>query len=831
MEEVILILIKRFILIIMLTLMCVQTWAADFIPSKSAALKTIEWSSPAMKKRFSGFFKDLINKPYDALTLKIQLDQVAKELFTNGYFSAEVKPDLSGNDNEVNVKITIVLHERINFEFIGNTVFSHQELHAKILDKIKNEFSKIDVQNLADFISDQYEDAGFYQTSVTYYQNQGADLEKTPVTNYFFVINEGIKIKIRDVIYRGNLYLKNEDIQKVQDKTGTALAKGGYYDRKYFDEFSDILKKEYLSRGFVFVEISKPRIMTNDDDDSVTIEYGITEKQQVMLRRITFDQIPENLIAKVKESLTNKEGAPVNIPELENDLRKMIIYFQSEGYYFATITNLNANSLLVYDKSYVFVELHPEISLERQICYNEAIINGNLKTKSEVISREIEKRDFFTSHEMSIVKGDLITPDKLESLRQRLSGLNLFSSLRITPYMMYEVENIGCAKTNLVIQVKEKDFGLVEVAPGYRTDLGEKLSTGVTYNNLLGTNKSISLRLQGNLRTNLDGFDDKRRSEDKNLFEYLARASFTEPYLFHQYLKTQVEFEVSSEYQRIRFYGFDADVLRLSPQFSKTFTKWFSASVRYQYEKIVQFDATELKDNDNFNIGGITPTLTFDFRDDPINPRKGAFFTLSSEWANSNFGSMKQTDLEVNFIKVISRNRFYIPVGDFTLALSLAAGYQKNFAEDILKDSNGNPILNANGVPKTHGYIPSIKVFRLDGYDEIRGYDDGEINRLLNGTPIGEVIVQNEAYFTAFKFEPRYNITDAVQVGVFFDAGRVFVDNFKPTKLRTSIGAGLKYLTPVGSLDFDYGFKLQRKTYPDQNRDSVGRFHLSIGFF
>ncbi|MBC7713917.1 MAG: BamA/TamA family outer membrane protein [Rhizobacter sp.] len=822
---------KRFILIILVMFVCAQTWAAEFIPSKNANLKTIAWSTPAMKKRFGGFFKDLINKPYDALTLKIQLDTVTKELFTNGYFSAEVKPEISGNDNEVNVKINIVLHERINFEFRGNTVFSHQELRTKILDKIKNEFGKIDVQNLADFISDRYEDAGFYQTTVTYYQNQGADLEKTPVTNYFFVISEGIKIKIRDIIYRGNSYLKNGDIQKVLDKTGTPLAKGGWYDRKYFDEFSDILKKEYLSHGFVFVEISRPRVVTNDEDDSVTIEYGITEKQQVLLKQITFAQVPENLASKVKDKLVNKEGQPVNIPELENDLRKMIIYFQSEGYYFASITNLNSSTLLVYDKSYAFVELHPEISLDRQICFNEAIINGNVKTKSEVISREIAKRDFFTSHEMSIVQGDLITPEKLESLRQRLSGLNLFSSLRITPYMMYEAENTGCAKTNLVIQVKEKDFGLIEIAPGYRTDLGKKLSTGVTYNNLFGTNKSLSLRLQGNLRDNLTGFDDRRRNEDKNLFEYLTRASFTEPYLFHDYLKTQLEFEVSTEYQRIRFYGFDADVLRLSPQFSKTFTKWFSASVRYQYEKIVQFDATESKDNDNFNIGGVTPTLTFDFRDDPINPRKGAFFTLSSEWANSNFGSMKQADLEVNFIKLISRNRFYIPMGDFTLALSLAAGYQKNFAEDVLKDGTGKVILNANGVPKTRGYIPSIKVFRLDGYDEIRGYDDGEINRLLNGTPIGEIIVQNEAYFTALKFEPRYNITDAIQLGVFFDAGRVFVDNFEPTKLRTSVGAGLKYLTPVGSLDFDYGFKLQRKTYPDQSRDSVGRFHLSIGFF
>lgn len=135
------------------------------------------------------------------------------------------------------------------------------------------------------------------------------------------------------------------------------------------------------------------------------------------------------------------------------------------------------------------------------------------------------------------------------------------------------------------------------------------------------------------------------------------------------------------------------------------------------------------------------------------------------------------------------------------------------------------------GSKKREATFQASKFFRLDGYDEIRGFDEGEINRLADGTPIGDVVVQKEAYFTALKFEPRYNLSDSVKIGIFFDAGRVYVADFQPTKLRTSVGVGLKYVTPVGSLDFDYGFKLQRKTYPDQNRDSVGRFHLSIGFF
>lgn len=812
---------KKLFLVLLFCMFSLHTLNAEEITvPKGTILTRVQFKDEELRKRFIGYFKDVVKKPYDNLTLKIQVDQIYKELFAAGYFHAVVKPNLIVANDKVTAEIVIEHNERINFSFQGNKILTHQELRNKLLEKIKNEFGKADINSLATFISEEYEGVGFYQTSVKTYQDEGLDLDKKKVVNYYFVIDEGVKINVREIVYRGNSYLKQKDIEEIFNKNATSLAKGRYYDKKFFDEFSDILKKEYLSRGFVFVEISKPRVVTSEEDGSVSIEYGISEKQQVILKNISFQKIPDGLKDGAKQSLVNKEGSPINIVELESDLRKMIIYFQSEGYYFATIANLNANNLLVYDKSYAHVDLNPEIALDRQICFNEAIVNGNIETNTRVINREIELK-----------QGELITPAKLEVLRQKLSGLNLFSSLRITPYMMYEEEVTGCPKTNLVIQVKEKDFGLIEVAPGFRTDLGAKLSTGITYNNIGGMNRSASLRLQGNRRFNLDGFDEARRLEKKDLLEYSIKASFVEPYVFHNMLKTQLEFETSATYQRIRFTGFDADILRISPQFSKTFTKWFSSSVRYQYEKIVQFGATELKDNDNFKIGGITPTVTFDFRDDVINPRKGAFFTLSSEWANSNFGSMKQSDLEVNFIKVINRNRFYYPVGDFTLALSVAMGYQKNFADDALKDGNGNTILNDNGEAKTRGYIPSIKVFRLDGYDEIRGYDEGEINRLMDGTPLGKVIVQKEAYFTALKLEPRYDITDNIRVGVFFDAGRVYVGDFEPTKLRTSVGAGFKYLTPVGSLDFDYGFKLQRKTNPDQRRDSVGRFHLSIGFF
>ena len=132
---------------------------------------------------------------------------------------------------------------------------------------------------------------------------------------------------------------------------------------------------------------------------------------------------------------------------------------------------------------------------------------------------------------------------------------------------------------------------------------------------------------------------------------------------------------------------------------------------------------------------------------------------------------------------------------------------------------------------KEDGYIPNIKVFRLNGVDVVRGYEDDEINRLPSGKPISEVQVDEKAYMAVLKLEPRFFLSDSSMFGLFYDTGRVFVGDYDTSQLRSSVGFTFKYLTPVGSLDFDYGIKLLRKRDEDGSLESPGRLHLSIGFF
>ena len=248
--------------------------------------------------------------------------------------------------------------------------------------------------------------------------------------------------------------------------------------------------------------------------------------------------------------------------------------------------------------------------------------------------------------------------------------------------------------------------------------------------------------------------------------------------------------------------------------------------MRYQLETISQTDATEDKDSGYFRIGGVTPSLSFDFRDDKLNPRKGYYFGVSCEFANPAFFSMNKEDVEINFYKLTLRNKGYLPYKNMVFALFLSGGVEENLTKKKY-------YYGAHGEKLVRGYIPSVKVFRLNGVDIVRGFDDNEINRIeMDGNPdISELQIDDKVYFVNLKFEPRYYINDNVVAGVFFDAGKLYVNHFKPFNLRTSIGGAFKFLTPIGSLNFDYGVKFRRISYPGEGKDSFGRIHLSIGYF
>lgn len=777
----------------------------------------------------------LKKKPWNLVNIKIEFDSLTRDLFGRGYFSSNLKLKETEADNGFrDLVVEVEAGVLFNFDFKGNRIISRGEIINSIKEFLLNNFEEVEPQLLSEAINNIYKSKGVYKTLIDYRTEEGKTKSGDSFRNIYFNIREGSKIPVKELSFDGVNGVPLAEVRDYFYENSSDLSGRDFLDTKFINDFPSVLKRFYLRRGFLFVEISKPIITFSPDKKFCTVKYIVNERQQSILTDIVFPNVEKELKDLIIPELTNKVGLPLNIVDLEEDLNKSLSVVRDHGYYFARIKELEPSKVLEHEANFNKSKIKVDFELGKKTRYEKVMVSGTNVTKPKVITREIK-----------LEKGDLINPFKIQEIKNDVIALGLFSQVKITPFVTNRDSKEKDYFVNLLIQVTEKDFGSGEVAPGYRTDLGYKVSTKIAYNNLLGLNHSASIRAQTNIRDNLNSLDAPRKEQNKNLQEFLVRVNYSWPYAFPSrwswFHDTNLSF--SPSYEQRRLFSFDAQIFKTSATLNKDLYTFvteginkrkykLTGSVKYQYETIRQFNASSEDNEGKFNIGGITPSINFDMRDNAVNPRSGAFFGLSMEFANPIFGSLDRDDLEINFWKFVSRNKFYYPVSNaWTLALSVSTGVQKNLETQILTDSSGNIQYNENGIPETRGFIPSIKVFRLDGPDAVRGFATSEINRLDSGIDISQNRIQNKAFFVNMKFEPRFSLNDSVIMGPFFDAGRIYVNNYKPLDLRTSAGVTLKFVTPAGTLDFDYGVKIKRRRLADGGREGFGRFHLSIGFF
>ena len=108
------------------------------------------------------------------------------------------------------------------------------------------------------------------------------------------------------------------------------------------------------------------------------------------------------------------------------------------------------------------------------------------------------------------------------------------------------------------------------------------------------------------------------------------------------------------------------------------------------------------------------------------------------------------------------------------------------------------------GIQPNESGVPFFKRYFLGGSTTLRGWGRFEVSPLANGEVIGGL-----GYFDS-SVELRFPIRGKFSGVVFGDGGQVtetaWDDNM--FHLRTDVGLGLRYLTPIGPLRIDVGYQL-----------------------
>ncbi len=459
---------------------------------------------------------------------------------------------------------------------------------------------------------------------------------------------------------------------------------------------------------------------------------------------------------------------PTGSPYVEGRFRAaraaLLEFYNEQGYIYSTVEGVTTFSV---DRTRVDLDFRIEEGIP--VVIGPITLSGNQRTRDGVILRELD-----------VKPGDAYSTKRILDSQRRVTRLGFLQEVRLEPVDPERVEPVK----PLHLSVKERDAGSVDVGFGYSNFEGVRGFGEIAYRNLMGTGRRAGLRIEGS------------RIERKTVLSYRHPWLFGRPIDGRAALYNEIRDEETRGYQRTTYGGNVGVEKKLVPH--------LLGSLVYDYQ-LNQFDPAPPLDNDRANIGSLTPSLSWDTRDDLFNPHSGLLSTLGFENAALLFGSQEQ------FWKVTGGTSWFHALGGSVVAaLGVRAGTSNRFGETRANRA-GTQLL-----------LPATERFYVGGRNTVRGYDEDTIGPIdpATGKPTGGNIM------LVTNAEVRVQLPKSLGIVLFWDGGNVWHNqrDVRWTDLKTTTGAGLRYNTPVGPLRLDYGHKLNW-----QPGEAHGTFHFTLG--
>ena len=504
------------------------------------------------------------------------------------------------------------------------------------------------------------------------------------------------------------------------------------------------IRNLYRDQGYLVVQVDPPRIRLSADGKAADVTLVIDEGEQYRFRDIGFGVVPGVAPERVAEWGSVARGDVFSRTALlaaESGLRAGL---DGVGYPDAVV-----RGRVDLEPPHVDVEFEIETGSMARVA--EIEIAGNYRTKNRVILRELR-----------LDQGDLISRRGLLDTQHELYRLGIFRSVRLDHE---PISDEHPEASRLTIRVEEAKPISLNIGAGFDTERGARGSVSVTHENVAGTNRTLSLQ------TFVSGIERR------------AQLVGREPRLFGLRLPATLTFF----YQDAEEIGFN--LLRRSGalRVDRELGPLWNGFLRYGLQNVDVTDVTDegaLEDEtiEDLRLGDIGITLFRDTRDNPLQARNGAFFSINTQLFARPLLS------EATFARTRINTAWTKTFRDRTsIATAVRIGVARPFGETL--------------------DVPISERFFAGGDSTVRGFARGRLGPKEDGRPIG-----GEAMFI-FNQEFRYPIWRGLRGLLFYDAGNVyrFLDEFDPTDLRHVLGVGLRYLTPMGPLRLEYGRKLDRE--------------------
>ena len=734
-----------------------------------------------------------------------QEDEALKALVATGLFS-DVRISHSGG----RIVVTVVENPVINrVAFEGNKKAKDEQLQAETQSKPRGTLSRPTVQADVQRIIEIYHRSGRFDVSV---DPKIIELPNNRV-DLVFEIKEGAKTGVKDINFVGaHAYSQGRlrDVIKTSESNFLSfLQTTDIYDPDRVEADRDLLRRFYLKHGYADVRIVSAVGEYDPAKKGFIVTFTIDEGSQYRVG--TVDVIsnvraidPGLLRGQVKLS----SGSIYNADLVEKSVEAMTIQAARQGYAFANVRPRGDRNFETKTINLAFVVE------EGARAYIERInIRGNTRTRDYVIRREFD-----------LGEGDAYNRALVDRAERRLKNLNYFKTVKIT-------NEPGSAPDRVVVNVdvEEQPTGEFSISGGYSTADGLIGEVSIADRNLMG--RGVYAKAGFTYGQYVKGFD----------------LSYVEPYLFGYRMAGGIDLFARQNLAN-NYVSYDSQTIGTNLRLGFAVTEEIAFQPRYSFyqQKITlptQFNDCQFSNNALINGGtGVTPTNESNGSDTnipggcyadgeaslavrkelaagPVNVSLVGY-TLSYNTLDNNklptsglYAEIKQ-DLagvggDVNFIRTqVEARKYYEVISDVVSVIKLQAGNVSSWGDKDLRMLDHFQM----GPNLVRGFAPA-------GIGP-RDLTPGTTNDALGGSLYWGASLEAQ---TPLYFLPK---DIGIKVAAFADAGSLWsyrgptswnvtgetlqVGLDSPSMIRTSVGVGLLWDSPLGPLRFDLAYPLTK---------------------
>ena len=691
-----------------------------------------------------------------------------RALYALGLFN-DVRLDVQGD------VLVVIVQERptvAQIDFAGNREFTKEVLQNALRDAgmtAGRPYDKALIDRAEQEIKRQYINRSLYGAEV---QTTVTPVARNQV-NLAFNITEGQPARIKDIHIVGNRVFSESKLKDLFDlDTGGWLSwytKSNQYSRAKLNADLEALRTYYLTRGYLDFKIDSTQVAMSPDKESMSITINITEGERFVVSGVRLEGNYLDREDEFKSLVTIKPGEPYNADEVTATTKAFTEQFGNYGYAFATV---NADTEV--DSGNHRVAFVIKAAPGRRAYVRRINIEGNTKTRDEVIRRE------FRQFESSWYDGE-----KIRLSRDRVDRLGFFTDVGVSTAEVPDAPD----QVDLVVTVKEKPTGSVQIGAGYSS--AEKLSFtfGLSQDNAFGSGNQLDLQL------------------NTGKYNRTVVVSTTDPYFTSDGVSRTVEayYRSAKPYQdqggNYRLITMGAG-LKFGVPVTEQDTVYLGVNAeRTEIRTGTNIPAAYLAYAERFGYKSTSFPFTVgwsrDTRDSALAPNEGRYQRLFGE-----LGLMG----DARYVKTNYQYQQYVPLSkQYTLAFNGELGWGKGLS--------GQP-------------FPVFKNFYSGGLGSVRGFEQATLGpRDVTGSFIGGArkITLNTEFITPF---PGAGNDRTLRLFGFVDVGALLGEHEKIERdaFRASAGVGVSWISPMGPLRFAFAVPVRKKA-----GDRIEKFQFQIG--